>query len=93
MVAWGLLFLLAADAQTALIHRVAPVLRPEGRFLFTSPKEACTWTDMLTGRPSISLGHEVYRATLASAGLELLAEYRDEGENHYYDARKDWAGA
>jgi SAM-dependent methyltransferase len=88
VVAWGLLFLLAADAQAALIHRVASVLRPGGRFLFTSPKEACTWTDVLTRRQSISIGHEGYRATLAAAELELLAEYRDEGENHYYDARK-----
>ena len=88
VVAWGLLFLLAVDVQTALIHRVASVLRPGGRFLFTSPKEACTWTDILTGRPSISPGNAGYRASLAAAGLELLAEYQDEGENHYYDARK-----
>lgn len=88
VVAWGLLFLLAADAQVALIHRVASVLLPGGRFLFTSPEQACTWTDMLTGRQSISLGNEGYRAILAAAGLELLAEHQDEGENHYYDARK-----
>lgn len=88
VVAWGLLFLLAADAQVALIHRVASVLVPGGRFLFTSPEQACTWTDMLTGRQSISLGNEGYRTILAAAGLELLAEYQDEGENNYYDARK-----
>lgn len=88
VVAWGLLFLLAADAQVALLHRVASALRPGGRFLFTSPEQACTWTDTLTGRQSISLGNKVYGETLAAAGLELLAEYQDEGENHYYDARK-----
>ncbi|HEY9420990.1 MAG TPA: class I SAM-dependent methyltransferase [Thermoanaerobaculia bacterium] len=88
VIAWGLLFLLAADVQVALIHRVASVLLPGGRLLFTSPEQACTWTDVLTGRQSISLGNEVYRETLAAAGLELLTEYQDEGENHYYDARK-----
>lgn len=88
VVAWGLFFLLAADAQVALIHRVAPVLRPGGRFLFTSPEQACTWTDVLTGRQSVSLGKEVYEVTLAEAGLELLDEYQDEGENYYYDAWK-----
>jgi 2-polyprenyl-3-methyl-5-hydroxy-6-metoxy-1,4-benzoquinol methylase len=88
VVAWGLLFLLAADAQVALLHRVASVLLPGGRFLFTSPEQACTWTDMLTGRQSISLGNEGYQTILAAAGLELLAEYADEGENYYYDARK-----
>ena len=88
VVAWGLLFLLAADAQVALIHRVASVLLPGGSFLFTAPEQACTWTDMLTGRQSVSLGNEGYRAVLAAAGLELLAEHQDEGGNHYYDARK-----
>lgn len=88
VVAWGLLFLLAADAQAALIHRVASVLLPGSRFLFTSPEQACTWTDMLTGSQSISLGREGYRTILAAAGLELFAEHQDEGENHYYDARK-----
>ncbi|MQA91818.1 MAG: methyltransferase domain-containing protein [Gemmatimonas sp.] len=63
-VAWGLLFLLSADAQAALVRRVASALKPGGRFLFTAPEQACTWTDMLTGRQSISLGAKVYRATL-----------------------------
>ena len=88
VVAWGLFFLLAADAQVALIRRVASALLPRGSFLFTSPEPACTWTDMLTGRQSVSLGSEGYRTILAAAGLELLAEYQDEGENHYYEARK-----
>lgn len=88
VVAWGLFFLLAADAQVALIHRVASILRPGGRFLFTSPEQDCTWTDVLTRRPSVSLGQEAYQAILEAAGMELLAEYQDEGENHYYDARK-----
>jgi hypothetical protein len=56
--------------------------------LFTSPTEACTWRDNLTGGPSISLGAEVYRHTAAGAGLTVVAEYIDEGENHYYDVRR-----
>ncbi len=91
VVAWGLIFLLPADAQTALIGRIAPILRPGGRFLFTAPAPACSWTDVLTGRLSQSLGAVGYRAALRSAGLIEVAEYEDEGENHYFDAgREGW---
>jgi hypothetical protein len=31
---------------------------------------------------------DTYRAVLADAHLALVAEYEDEGENHYYDAVK-----
>jgi hypothetical protein len=55
---------------------------------FTSPTQACTWTDVLTGRPSQSLGAQAYEATLSAAGLTLDAEYADEGDNHYYGACK-----
>lgn len=85
-VAIGLMFLLSADEQRALMHRLATVLRPGGRFLFTSPAERCTWTDLLTGRESRSLGTEEYRALLCDAGFRLVGEDVDEGENHYYDA-------
>jgi len=80
------MFLLPADAQRELIGRVALALTPDGRFLFTSPAEPCTWTDVLTGRPSLSLGAEAYRAVLSAAGLTVLAASLDEGDNHYYDA-------
>jgi hypothetical protein len=52
------------------------------------PAQACTWNDLTTGRPSRSLGAAAYRAILAEAGLVLLAEYDDEGDNHYYDAAR-----
>lgn len=84
----GLIFLLPADAQRDLIRRVAQALKPGGRFLFTSPADAYAWTDVLTGRRSLSLGAKDYRVTLGGAGLALLGEYMDEGDNHYYDARK-----
>lgn len=85
VVAVGLI-LLRAEVQRDLIGRVARALKPGGRFLFTSPAQACTWPDNLTGRPSRSLGADVYKAIAADAGLTVVAEYTDEGENHYYDA-------
>lgn len=88
VLAVGLIFLLTAEAQRDLIRRVAQVLNPGGRFLFTSPADACAWTDVLTGRQSLSLGAEDYKGVLTGAGLALLGEYLDEGENHYYDAVK-----
>ncbi|MBK8257552.1 MAG: class I SAM-dependent methyltransferase [Polyangiaceae bacterium] len=84
----GLMFLLPADAQRRLIHKVAPALNPGGKFLFTSPALPCTWKDVLTGRESLSLGRDEYRAILSTAGLTLIAEYVDDGQNHYYDAHK-----
>lgn len=89
VLAVGLLFLLAADVQRHLIGRVAAALNPGGRFLFASPAEACTWTDVLTGRRSQSLGADAYEAALSGAGLTLVGEYVDEGGNHYYDARRE----
>lgn len=86
VVAIGLMFLLSADVQRALIHRVAAALRPGGRFLFTAPAEQCTWADLLTGRESLSLGAEAYRALLSDAGFTLVGEDVDEGGNHHYDA-------
>jgi cyclopropane fatty-acyl-phospholipid synthase-like methyltransferase len=87
-IAVGLMFLLSADAQRALIGRVAQALNSGGRFLFTAPAEPRTWSDVLTGQTSLSLGAQVYKAFLADAGFTLVGEYRDEGENHYYDSRK-----
>jgi cyclopropane fatty-acyl-phospholipid synthase-like methyltransferase len=88
IVAVGLMFLLSADVQDRLIRRIAQALNPGGRFLFTAPSEACTWKDILTGQQSLSLGAEAYRNFLSSAGLTLVDEYLDEGDNHYYDSRK-----
>ncbi|ACY13942.1 class I SAM-dependent methyltransferase [Haliangium ochraceum] len=86
VIAIGVMFLLPADTQRALIGKVATALRPGGRFLFSAPAENCAWTDVLTGRASRSLGARVYREALAEAGLTLVGGYRDEGANHYYDA-------
>jgi SAM-dependent methyltransferase len=92
VIAVGLMFLLPAEAQRKLIHRVALALKPRARFLFTAPTECATWADMLTGRQSLSLGDETYKAILSEAGLLLVDEYADEGKNHYYDsAQRAWS--
>lgn len=85
VIAVGLMFLLPAEVQRATVHKVGRALSAGGKFLFTSPAQKCTWTDVLTGRPALSLGAEEYRAVLSDAGLTLIGEHKDEGENHYYD--------
>lgn len=88
VLAIGLMFLLSATVQRALIHRVSGVLRPGGRFLFTSPAQECAWDDLLTGRASMSLGATAYAAVSAEAGLEPVTTWQDEGGNHYFDLRR-----
>jgi len=88
VIAWGLLFLLQPDVQAQLIGKVARALARSGRFVFTSPPQVCDWNDAMTGQRSESLGAEAYRRLLESAGLVLVDEAEDEGENHYYMALK-----
>jgi hypothetical protein len=88
VVAWGLLFLLDVKVQRRLIVKVAGVLRSGGRLLFTAPSQSCSWRDAMTGRTSISLGHEAYRKALEAEAMSLVGTRRDEGENDYYFARK-----
>jgi 2-polyprenyl-3-methyl-5-hydroxy-6-metoxy-1,4-benzoquinol methylase len=85
VLSWGLVFLLPAIAQEAVIRRVANALKPGGRFLFTAPQQVGTWADNSTGRQSVSLGLAGYRELIADASLTLVREHDDEGENHYYD--------
>ncbi len=85
VIAVGLLFLLSEDSQRDLIRRVGLALNSGGRFLFTSPAQSCTWTDILTGRESLSLGADAYKAIIVDARLNLVGEHSDEGDNHYYD--------
>jgi len=88
VVAWGLVFLLAPETQARLIHKVAAALKPGGKFLFTAPYQKCEWSDILTGRKSVSLGAEAYRRIVEAAGLILDDETEDEGQNHYYFIRR-----
>jgi hypothetical protein len=71
-----------------LIYRVAEMLVPQGRFLFTAPIQAGTWKDMNTGLECSSLGQECYGELLRNAGFRLVCTYTDKGENNYYDAEK-----
>ena len=91
VIAWGLIFLLLPEDQRRLIQRVAKILVPGGRFLFTSSPEVepLVWNDAMTGLESRSLGPVEYRKLLSEAGLRVTSEYEDVGENHYFDARKE----
>ena len=87
-VAVGLMFLLPLEVQVLVIRKVAKALNPGGKFLFTSPKECCTWKDLQTGRESVSPGAETYYQILRAEGLVLDGEEVDGGNNHYYLASK-----
>jgi hypothetical protein len=60
--------------------------------VFTAPQQPCEWSDNLTLQKSVSLGSDAYRQILNAAGLILLDEAQDEGENHYYFVRKPKSG-
>lgn len=86
IVAWGLVFLLEPAGQRRVIPAVSRALARGGSFLFTAPAAPCTWTDVLTGRLSTSLGSAAYHDLLASEGVLVQREFDDEGGNHYYIA-------
>ena len=88
IIAVGLMFLLSEKAQIKVLQKVSKALNNKSKFLFTSPLQACSWKDILTGRRSQSLGKEVYVNELSKQGLLLVGEYTDEGENHYFDFKK-----
>ncbi|MGH9627565.1 MAG: class I SAM-dependent methyltransferase, partial [Bryobacteraceae bacterium] len=88
VVAWGLMFILPPDTQRSLISKVARTLNINGQFLFTSPREPCSWRDGMTGLSSVSLGHDVYAEELAARGLVLVGNDEDEGQNYYYFAAR-----
>jgi SAM-dependent methyltransferase len=89
VLAIGLMFLLKAEDQHRLIRRVAEILVPGGRLLFTSTAKPVVWNDAMTGLKSVSLGAEQYRKLLAAAGITVAEEYEDVGESHYFDAFKE----
>lgn len=92
VVAWGLIFLLPPGEQSGLIQRVSEVLTEGGQVLFTAPWQVAKWEDVMTGGPSVSQGADGYRAALEQAGLVLVDERDDEGENHYFLAAKQGQG-
>jgi SAM-dependent methyltransferase len=88
VIAWGLIFLLQPEEQRRLIQRMADILVPSGRLLFTSETEPLVWNDAMTGLQSSSLGAAEYRRLLSAVGLYVVGEYEDEGQAHYFDALK-----
>jgi SAM-dependent methyltransferase len=84
----GMMFLLKAEEQHRLIRKFAEILAPGGRLLFTSPAKPGVWNDVMTGVESVSLGAEEYKKLLGTAGISVVEEYEDIGENHYFDAFK-----
>jgi len=88
VVSVGLFFLLDEQAQLQLIAKIAGALRSGGQLLFTAPRQICSWNDGMTDRASVGLGFDVYRDALEAHGLSLSGTQTDEGENHYYFARK-----
>jgi len=88
VLAWGLIFLLLPEAQRSLLRRMADILVPGDRLLFTPPPEPLVWNDAMTGLESRSLGAAEYQMLLSAIDVSISREYEDEGQNHYYDAFK-----
>ena len=90
VVAWGVLFHLEAEAQRALLARLADWLVPGGWLLFTAAAEAGARVGEMAGETFryVSLGRGGYRATLAGASLRLVHDYGDPDENWVYLAQR-----
>jgi cyclopropane fatty-acyl-phospholipid synthase-like methyltransferase len=88
IIAWGLMFLLSKEAQAIVIQKAANALPTGGKLLFTAPYQITGWKDVMTGQHSASLGAEKYKELLSTAGLQVVEESEDEGENHYFHAIK-----
>lgn len=88
IIAWGLIFLLPKTTQAEVIEKAANALNAGGKFLFTAPAREISWSDAMTGQTSWSLGANKYKELLSEAGLSVIEEFEDEGENHYYYAVK-----
>ena len=88
VIAWGLIFLVDETAQRNLLAKAASALRPGGKLLFTAPRQQCAWTDVMTRRPSWSLGREEYVSLLRALNLDVQPGEEDSGGNYYYYAHK-----
>ena len=65
------------DTQENVIQKVAQVLRTGGKLLFTAPYQKSEWEDVMTRKPSKSLGAEKYKELLSASGLTLIDEFED----------------
>ena len=86
ILAVGLMFLLKDIEQETLIKNIGRALKPQGKFLFSAPTQTHYWEDLLTGQMSYSLGKNRYSELIEAAEMRLVAEYKDEGGSHYYEA-------
>jgi len=84
----GMVFLLSEDEQRSFIAKVAKVVKPNGQFLFTAPKEVGCWRDILTRTKSFTLGYDDYVSCLEASGFRLLDTFVDAGQNNYYLAQR-----
>lgn len=92
VMAIGLVFLLREASQRELFRRIAEdALKSGGSLLFSAPYQACTWTDVLTGQPSTSLGAQTYRSILEHHAMKVIQTHTDEGGNHYFEVEKQAA--
>lgn len=87
VLSWGLIFLLKPREQELLIHKMAAALAPGGQLLFTAPWQVHEWEDGLTRQRSHSLGRARYHELITAAGLEVIGDDIDEGDNYYYFAQ------
>jgi 2-polyprenyl-3-methyl-5-hydroxy-6-metoxy-1,4-benzoquinol methylase len=90
VVAWGVLFHLAAAEQEAALVRMAGWLEPGGWLLFTSGAEVGEREGAMEGVAFryVSLGVEGYRSVLERAGVRLAYHHADAWENYVYAAQK-----
>lgn len=84
----GLIFILTVEDQHRLIQRLAEILVPSDRLLFTATAKPAVGDDAMTGLEIISLGAEQYRNLRGTVGISVAEECEDEGKNHYFDAFK-----
>src|SRR5262245_50758657 len=88
--AWGVIFHLTPEEQLAAFAKVASVLKPGGRFLFTSGDMNGSIGGEMNGVtfPYFSFDVEGYRQLLAEHGLTLVDVHKDRGDNTYYLAER-----
>ena len=88
IIAIGLIFLLPKEVQERLIEKSANALKMGGKLMFTSPQIKTSWEDLLTGEVSTSLGALNYKEILKKNGFNLIQEFKDEGDNYYFNSIK-----
>lgn len=90
VISWGVFFHLPAQIQEMGIRKVAEVLKPGGKFLFTSGKDEGVSQSSMNGVmfTYTSLGSAAYQSMLKTNDLTLIEEYSDAWDNYIYIAQK-----